>query len=157
MKLSPRSYGWKFFYVSALVVVLAGCLTVAIFLLFALANAFRPAATITAAEMDTDLHNLTPAVGDLWETRAAWPARFDRFRREEKLAPVRIVVLDTAGRVLYREGTDTPLDVLAGPGAVRNLARLAVFPFSFFYLLLYAAWVHARRLARRRRAASTSR
>ena len=32
MRLHPRSYGWKFFYASALVVVLTGCLTVAIFL-----------------------------------------------------------------------------------------------------------------------------
>ena len=58
MRLHPRSYGWKFFYASALVVVLTGCLTVAIFLLFVLANAFRPAGTITAAEMDHGLHDL---------------------------------------------------------------------------------------------------
>ena len=104
MRLHPRSYGWKFFYASALVVVLTGCLTVAIFLLFALANAFRPAGTITATEVDHGLHDLAPAISALWDSRTAWPARFDRFRREEKLAPVRIVVLDTAGRVLYREG-----------------------------------------------------
>ena len=70
--------------------------------------------------MDHGLHDLAPAISALWDSRAAWPARFDRFRREEKLAPVRIVVLDTAGRVLYREGKDdTPLDDLAGRGAAR--------------------------------------
>jgi len=43
--------------------------------------------------------------------------------------------------VLFRAG-------LAGAGAVRTLARLAAFPFSLLYLLLYAAAVHLRRKAR---------
>ncbi|MGE5598193.1 MAG: HAMP domain-containing protein, partial [Bacteroidota bacterium] len=119
MKLLPRSYGWKFFYASALVVVLAACLSITVFLLFALSGTFRRAGTITAVEVDTALHDLAPSMGGLWENRAAWPARFDRFRREHKFAPVRIIVLDAAGRVLYREGKDTPLDDLAGPGAAR--------------------------------------
>ena len=34
---------------------------------------------------------------------------------------------------------------LAGAGAVRTLARLAMFPFTLSYLLLYAATVHLRR------------
>ena len=34
---------------------------------------------------------------------------------------------------------------LAGAGAVRTLARLALFPFTLAYLLLYAATVHLRR------------
>jgi len=38
---------------------------------------------------------------------------------------------------------------LAGTGAVRILARLFSFPFTFLYLLLYATTVHARRLLRR--------
>jgi hypothetical protein len=44
--------------------------------------------------------------------------------------------------VLYRSG-------LAGEGAVRTLARLASFPFTLLYLLLYATAVHARRAFRR--------
>lgn len=38
---------------------------------------------------------------------------------------------------------------LAGPGAVRGLARLALFPFTLLYLLLYAAAVHLGRGCRR--------
>lgn len=38
---------------------------------------------------------------------------------------------------------------LAGTGAVRILARLFTFPFTFLYLLLYATTVHARRILRR--------
>jgi len=38
---------------------------------------------------------------------------------------------------------------LAGAGAVRILARLFSFPFTFLYLLLYATAVHARRALRR--------
>ena len=38
---------------------------------------------------------------------------------------------------------------LAGPGAVRGLARLALFPFTLLYLMLYAAAVHLRRGCRR--------
>ncbi len=38
---------------------------------------------------------------------------------------------------------------LAGPGALRGLARLAVFPFTLVYLLLYAGAVHLRRGLRR--------
>ena len=38
---------------------------------------------------------------------------------------------------------------LAGAGAVRILARLVSFPFTFLYLLLYATTVHARRALRR--------
>jgi hypothetical protein len=38
---------------------------------------------------------------------------------------------------------------LAGSGAVRILARLFSFPFTFAYLLLYAATVHTRRALRR--------
>ena len=34
---------------------------------------------------------------------------------------------------------------LAGAGAVRTLARAVSFPFTLFYLLLYASVVHARR------------
>jgi hypothetical protein len=34
---------------------------------------------------------------------------------------------------------------LAGAGAVRTLARAISFPFTLFYLLLYASVVHARR------------
>jgi hypothetical protein len=34
---------------------------------------------------------------------------------------------------------------LAGAGAVRTLARAISFPFTLFYLLLYATLVHARR------------
>ncbi len=37
---------------------------------------------------------------------------------------------------------------LAGSGAVRTLARVFSFPFALFYLLLYAAVVHARRAFR---------
>jgi hypothetical protein len=43
--------------------------------------------------------------------------------------------------VLFRCG-------LAGAGAVRTLGRLAAFPFSLLYLLLYAAAVHLRRKVR---------
>ena len=39
---------------------------------------------------------------------------------------------------------------LSGAGAVRTLARLAMFPFTLSYLLLYAATVHFRRKLRRR-------
>ena len=38
---------------------------------------------------------------------------------------------------------------LSGPGAVRTLTRLALFPFTLLYLLLYAAAVHLRRACRR--------
>ena len=38
---------------------------------------------------------------------------------------------------------------LAGSGAVRILARVFSFPFTFLYLLLYAATVHSRRALRR--------
>lgn len=38
---------------------------------------------------------------------------------------------------------------LAGAGAVRTLARIFSFPFTFAYLLLYASAVHARRALRR--------
>ena len=38
---------------------------------------------------------------------------------------------------------------LAGSGAVRILAQLFSFPFTFAYLLLYATTVHARRVLRR--------
>jgi hypothetical protein len=38
---------------------------------------------------------------------------------------------------------------LAGAGAVRTLARIFLFPFTFLYLLLYATTVHARRALRR--------
>jgi hypothetical protein len=38
---------------------------------------------------------------------------------------------------------------LAGSGAVRILAQLVSFPFTFLYLLLYAATVHGRRALRR--------
>ncbi len=44
--------------------------------------------------------------------------------------------------VLFRAG-------LAGAGAVRTLARAVLFPFTLFYLLLYASVVHARRSFRR--------
>ncbi|MBZ5621169.1 MAG: hypothetical protein LAQ69_20945 [Acidobacteriia bacterium] len=44
--------------------------------------------------------------------------------------------------VLLRSG-------LAGAGAVRTLARIVSFPFTFAYLLLYATTVHARRALRR--------
>lgn len=43
--------------------------------------------------------------------------------------------------VLFRAG-------LTGAGAVRTLARLALFPFTLLYLLLYAATVHLRRKLR---------
>jgi hypothetical protein len=46
--------------------------------------------------------------------------------------------------ILFRAG-------LAGPGAVRTLGRLAVFPFTLAYLLLYASILHARRAWRTRR------
>jgi hypothetical protein len=44
--------------------------------------------------------------------------------------------------VLFRSG-------LAGAGAVRTLAGVALFPFSLMYLLLYASVVHTRRALRR--------
>lgn len=44
--------------------------------------------------------------------------------------------------VLLRSG-------LAGAGAVRTLARMICFPFTFLYLLLYATTVHAARALRR--------
>jgi hypothetical protein len=40
--------------------------------------------------------------------------------------------------ILFRAG-------LTGAGAVRTLARLALFPFTLFYLILYAATIHLRR------------
>jgi len=46
------------------------------------------------------------------------------------------------GFVLFRAG-------LAGSGAVRTLVRMALFPFTLLYLLLYATTVHARRALRR--------
>ena len=44
--------------------------------------------------------------------------------------------------VLYRAG-------LSGAGAVGTLARLAFFPFTLLYLLLYAATVHSKRQIRK--------
>ena len=44
--------------------------------------------------------------------------------------------------VLFRAG-------LTGAGALRTLARVAAFPFTLFYLLLYASTVHLRRAWRR--------
>lgn len=45
----------------------------------------------------------------------------------------------TVGRfALFRAG-------LSGADAVRTLTQLAVFPFTVLYLMLYTAWVHARR------------
>jgi hypothetical protein len=44
--------------------------------------------------------------------------------------------------VLFRAG-------LTGAGAVRTLTRAFLFPFTLFYLLLYASAVHARRALRR--------
>ena len=38
---------------------------------------------------------------------------------------------------------------LAGAGAVRTIARVISFPFTFLYLLLYATAVHVRRALRR--------
>jgi hypothetical protein len=43
--------------------------------------------------------------------------------------------------VLFRAG-------LTGAGAIRTLARLALFPFTLLYLILYAATVHLRRKLR---------
>lgn len=43
--------------------------------------------------------------------------------------------------VLFRLG-------LAGSGAITTIARLVLFPFTLTYLLLFAAYVHLRRLAR---------
>ncbi len=43
--------------------------------------------------------------------------------------------------ILYRAG-------LSGAGAVSTLGRLAVFPFTLSYLILYTAFVHARRRIR---------
>jgi hypothetical protein len=43
---------------------------------------------------------------------------------------------------LYRAG-------LTGPGAVRTLGRLLLFPLTLFYLLLYAAAVHVTRALRK--------
>jgi hypothetical protein len=37
---------------------------------------------------------------------------------------------------------------LADAGGVRMLAQLLSFPFTFLYLLIYAAWVHGRRALR---------
>lgn len=51
------------------------------------------------------------------------------------LDPIRQTVLLRAG--------------LAGAGAVRTLARLFSFPFTFTWLLLYAAAIHTRRAFRR--------
>jgi hypothetical protein len=44
--------------------------------------------------------------------------------------------------VLFRAG-------LAGAGAVRTLGRLALFPFTLLFLLLYASILHSRRALRR--------
>jgi hypothetical protein len=41
---------------------------------------------------------------------------------------------------------------LAGPGALRNMARLALFPFTLGYLLLFAGGIHLRRFLRHSRA-----
>ena len=43
--------------------------------------------------------------------------------------------------ILFRAG-------LTGAGAVRTLARLALFPFTLLYLILYAATIHLRRRLR---------
>ena len=43
--------------------------------------------------------------------------------------------------ILFRAG-------LTGAGAVRTLARVALFPFTLLYLILYAATVHLRRKLR---------
>ena len=43
--------------------------------------------------------------------------------------------------VLFRAG-------LAGPDAVRTLSRVALFPFTLLYLLLYASILHTRRALR---------
>ena len=43
--------------------------------------------------------------------------------------------------ILFRAG-------LTGAGAVRTLARLALFPFTLLYLTLYAATIHFRRRLR---------
>ena len=51
------------------------------------------------------------------------------------LKPIRQFVLLRAG--------------LAGTGAVRTLARVISFPFTFLFLLLYATAVHARRALRK--------
>jgi len=51
------------------------------------------------------------------------------------LKPIREFVLSRSG--------------LAGAGAVRTLARMVCFPFTFLYLLLYATSVHAARALRR--------
>lgn len=51
------------------------------------------------------------------------------------LAPLRYLMLDRAG--------------LAGAGAVRTLGRILSFPFTLFYLLLYAGTIHMRRALRR--------
>jgi hypothetical protein len=44
--------------------------------------------------------------------------------------------------ILFRAG-------LSGAGAARTLGRLAVFPFTLLYLLLYASTVHIRRVLRK--------
>jgi hypothetical protein len=43
--------------------------------------------------------------------------------------------------ILFRAG-------LTGAGAVRTLVRLALFPFTLIYLILYAATIHLRRKLR---------
>jgi hypothetical protein len=43
--------------------------------------------------------------------------------------------------ILYRAG-------LTGSGAVRTITRLALFPFTLLYLILYAATIHLRRKLR---------
>jgi hypothetical protein len=43
--------------------------------------------------------------------------------------------------ILFRAG-------LTGAGAIRTLARLALFPFTLLYLILYAASIHLRRKLR---------
>ncbi len=54
----------------------------------------------------------------------------------------RLHISNISAFVLLRTG-------LAGSGAVRILAQLISFPFTFLYLLLYAATVHGRRALRR--------
>ena len=55
-------------------------------------------------------------------------------------------------RLLHRQ---LPQPRRPGPGAVRTLTRLALFPFTLLFLLLYAAAVHLRRQCRRVRRSST--
>ncbi len=115
MRLRPKSYGWKFFYASTLVVIFAGIISFALFFLFAFTRLFNAGGqTISATQMDSGLHELAPSLGKLWQEPEAWRARFNRFRQEQRLKPVRVIVLDMEGRVLYREGASTPLGELFG-------------------------------------------